>query len=75
MARLRVAGAPVPRVFAFEVGDENEVGSAFVLMEFLPGNIALDEAKYERPRWGVMPLDYWSTCYRSMAAAHVSMSP
>lgn len=76
MALLRAAGALVPRDFAFDAGDEDGVGvgSAFVLMEFIPGNIGLNEAdKYERLGWGLIPLEHWSTCYRSMALAHVRM--
>lgn len=74
MALLRAAGAPVPRVFVFDAGGGDGVGSAHVLMEFFQGNIALGEAdKYERPRWGLIPLEHRSTCYKSMALAHVSI--
>ena len=65
--------APVPRVFAFELDDSNPAGSAFVLLEFIPGSTAAGEARdYEEPRWGLIPFQHCHTCYPSMAAAHVS---
>ncbi|KAL4935705.1 hypothetical protein BDV06DRAFT_234005 [Aspergillus oleicola] len=33
---------PVPRVFAYESGENNPVGAAFILMEVLPGSVAMD---------------------------------
>ncbi|KAB8256638.1 hypothetical protein BDV32DRAFT_161110 [Aspergillus pseudonomiae] len=33
---------PIPKVFGYEVNDENIVGSAFILMEFLLGSSAMD---------------------------------
>ncbi|TID06559.1 hypothetical protein CH35J_000295 [Colletotrichum higginsianum] len=36
---------PVARIFAFKLDDANAARSAFVLLEFLPGNNAADEAR------------------------------
>ncbi|KAI0105193.1 hypothetical protein F4776DRAFT_647632 [Hypoxylon sp. NC0597] len=67
--------APVPRIFAFNHGDMHTAGSAFVLLELLPGNSAMDEADgYHRTDWGLIPLQYRQTFYRSMAAAHVQIA-
>ncbi|KNG83431.1 hypothetical protein ANOM_009700 [Aspergillus nomiae NRRL 13137] len=33
---------PIPKVFGYEVNDENIVDFAFILMEFLPGSSAMD---------------------------------
>ncbi|GKT71525.1 protein kinase-like domain protein [Colletotrichum tofieldiae] len=63
--------APVPQIFAFELDDANSTGSAFVLLEYLPGNNAADEAHgYKKIDWGLIPLQHRHTFYRTMAAAH-----
>jgi aminoglycoside phosphotransferase (APT) family kinase protein len=33
---------PLPRVFGYEIDSNNLTGVAFMLMEFLPGNVAID---------------------------------
>ena len=67
--------APVPRVFGFELDNSNPGGSAFVLLEFISGSTAAEEAlDYEDPRWGLIPFQHCHTCYPSMAAAHVSVT-
>ena len=67
--------ARVPRVFAFELDDSNLAGSAFLLLEYLPGNTAAEEARdNEEPSWGLIPFKHCHTCYPSMAAAHVSFT-
>lgn len=67
--------APVPQVFAFKLDDANPTGSAFVLLEYLPGNNAADEARsYKRTDWGLIPLQHRPTFHRTMAAAHVQIA-
>ncbi|KZL76510.1 protein kinase-like domain protein [Colletotrichum tofieldiae] len=67
--------APVPQIFAFELDDANSTGSAFVLLEYLPGNNAADEAHgYKKIDWGLIPLQHRHTFYRTMAAAHVQIA-
>ncbi|TQN64536.1 hypothetical protein CSHISOI_10890 [Colletotrichum shisoi] len=66
--------APVPRIFAFEL-DGKSTRSAFVLLEFLPGNNATDQARdYERIDWGLIPLQNRLVFYRTMAAAQVQIA-
>lgn len=65
---------PVPRVFAFETGDDDPVGEPFVLFELLPGNTAMEEAEnYEMGDWGVIPRQFRGTFYEALAKAHVSV--
>ncbi|CCF42546.1 hypothetical protein CH063_02862 [Colletotrichum higginsianum] len=67
--------SPVPRIFAFRLDDANAARSAFVLLEFLPGNNAADEARsYVRTDWGLIPLQHRHTFHRTMAAAHVQIA-
>ncbi|KAI5861921.1 hypothetical protein GGS23DRAFT_573791 [Durotheca rogersii] len=76
LAFLKTAtNAPVPQVFAFELDGANPAGVAFVLLEFLPGKTAMDEARdYNWAGWGLIPRQYRQTFYRSMAAAHVQIA-
>lgn len=73
MAMLKAhTKAPVPRVFASETDDANPTGVAFVLLEFFPGNTAMDEAReYKITDLGLIPSQFRQTFYHSMAAAHV----
>lgn len=64
--------APVPQVFAFELDDQNPTTSPFILLEFFPGNTAMDEARsYNITDGGLIPLQFRQAFYRSMAATHV----
>lgn len=67
--------APVPQIFAFNVDDTQSPSAAYMLLEFFPGNTAMDEARgYARTDWGLIPCHYRRTFYRSMAAAHVRLT-
>ncbi|KAJ8129924.1 hypothetical protein O1611_g3704 [Lasiodiplodia mahajangana] len=75
MALLKSHMTMVPRVFAFELDDAQPAGVAFVLLEFFPGNTAMDEARdYDRIDWGLIPRQHRQAFYRSMAAAHVQIT-
>ncbi|KAK2037739.1 hypothetical protein LZ31DRAFT_509183 [Colletotrichum somersetense] len=66
--------APVPQVFAFAL-DADLTGSAFVLLEYLPGNNAADQAHdYVRTDWGLVPPQNRPAFYRTMAAAQVQIA-
>jgi len=70
-----VSGAPVPQVFAFELGDANPIRSAYVLLEFVPGNTAMDEARrHDKPAGQLIPSRYQQPFFRSMATAHVGLA-
>ncbi|KAG8406703.1 hypothetical protein J3458_021039 [Metarhizium acridum] len=65
---------PVPRVFAYEVDENNDIGVPYILMEFIPGNTAMDAAGgYEKHR-GQIPLAYRLNFYRSVAKCHLQMT-
>lgn len=64
---------PVPRVFAyeFELEDKNTVGNAFILMEVLPGSVAMDTLGGHKAHRGVIPKQHRQRFYRSVARCHV----
>jgi hypothetical protein len=65
--------ALVPQIFAFELNDQNLTMSSFVLLEFFPGNTAIDEARhYDITDGGLIPEQFWQPFYFLMAATHVS---
>jgi hypothetical protein len=62
---------PVPQIFAYEFDENNSVSAAYILMELLPGSVAMDAlGGYEAHR-GVIPREYRQTFYRSVAKCHV----
>ncbi|KAJ2975187.1 hypothetical protein NUW58_g8429 [Xylaria curta] len=65
---------PIPQVFACEVNSENPVGVPFVLMEFLPGNTAMDAAGGYDVHRGQIPFTYRPKFYRSVAECHVKIT-
>lgn len=62
---------PVPEVFAYEVNENNDVGVPFILMEFIPGNTAMNAAGGSDQHRGRIPAQYRPTFYRSVAQCHV----
>ncbi|KAH7303716.1 kinase-like domain-containing protein [Stachybotrys elegans] len=67
--------ALVPQVFAYELDDQNLAMVPFVLLEFLPGNTAMDEARsYDIIDGGLIPVKFRQVFYRSMAATHVQIA-
>ena len=63
---------PVPQVFGYETNDSNLVGVAFILMEFLPGNVAMDaDGGYETHN-GEIPPQHKINFYNEMAQVQVS---
>ncbi|KAJ5943995.1 hypothetical protein N7516_004163 [Penicillium verrucosum] len=63
---------PVPRVFAYDFDENNSVSAAFILMEVLPGTVAMDAlGGYEAHR-GVIPKEYRQNFYRSVAKCHLT---
>ncbi|KAI1289114.1 kinase-like domain-containing protein [Xylaria venustula] len=65
---------PVPDVFAYEIDDDNPVGVPFILMEFLPGNTAMDAAGGYDVHRGQIPFAYRPKFYRSVAECHVQIT-
>ncbi|ELR06926.1 hypothetical protein GMDG_02296 [Pseudogymnoascus destructans 20631-21] len=75
MAILRErSNIAVPRVFGYETNDSNPVGVAFILMEFLPGNVAMDvDGGYETHN-GEIPPQHKTTFYNEVAQIQVEMA-
>lgn len=63
---------PVPKVFAYERDANNSVGVPYILMEFLPGNTAMDAAGGYEVHRGQIPSVHRQRFYRSVARCHVS---
>lgn len=63
---------PIPRIFAYEADDNNPVQAAFILMELLPGIVAMDALGGHEVHRGVIAKQYRQNFYRSVAKAHVS---
>ncbi|KAK5788374.1 hypothetical protein VI817_009332 [Penicillium citrinum] len=62
---------PVPRVFGYDTNEENPVGSAYILMEFLPGIAAMDALGGYKVHRGVIARGRRQNFYRSVAKCHV----
>jgi aminoglycoside phosphotransferase (APT) family kinase protein len=63
---------PVPRVFGYEVDSNNPIGVAFILMEFLPGNVAIDANGGYATNKGQIPHEHRPSFYNSVAQIQVS---
>lgn len=61
----------VPRVFVYNTDMNNAVGTAFMLIEMLPGIVAMDALGGHKVHGGVIPVEYRKTFYRSVAKCHV----
>lgn len=61
----------VPKVFAYALDDQNPAGVAYMLIEVLPGTVAMDALGGYEVHRGVIPMQYRQPFYRSVAAAHV----
>ncbi|KAJ5713875.1 uncharacterized protein N7483_011056 [Penicillium malachiteum] len=65
---------PVPRLFAYEADENNPVGVAFMLIELLPGIVAMDpNGGYEVHR-GMIPKEYRPNFYSFVAKYHVHLT-
>ncbi|KXG54388.1 uncharacterized protein PGRI_075320 [Penicillium griseofulvum] len=65
---------PVPRVLAYELDENNAVGVAFILIEVLPGSVAIDALGGYDVHRGVIPREHRQTFYRSVARQHVQLT-
>ncbi len=62
---------PVPEVFGYESDNSNPVGAAFMLMEFVPGDTAMDSFGGWHKHHGEIPAEHKPKFYRSMARYQV----
>ncbi|KAI0190544.1 kinase-like domain-containing protein [Astrocystis sublimbata] len=65
---------PVPHIFAYEANIDNPVGAPFILMEFLPGNTAMDAAGGYEVHKGEIPSVYRTGFHRSVAKCQVQIT-
>jgi hypothetical protein len=66
---------PVPRIFAFESTTSNPVGMPFFLMEFVPGNTAMDAFGGYDVHHGEIPARHKPVFMRQVAKIQVLFSP
>ncbi|OAQ67617.1 protein kinase-like protein [Pochonia chlamydosporia 170] len=65
---------PVPEIFAYEVNENNDVCVPFILMEFIPGNTAMNAAGGYDEHRGRILAQHRPTFYRSVAQCHLQMT-
>lgn len=68
------SGIPVPDVYGFDLRLENQAGTPFVLMEFIPGNTAMDSFGGYRTHRGETPTQFRSGFHQAMADIQVQMT-
>ncbi|KAH6634628.1 hypothetical protein B0J18DRAFT_471501 [Chaetomium sp. MPI-SDFR-AT-0129] len=64
----------VPKVFAFSLDENNPAAVAYMLIEVLPGIVAMDALGGYDVHRGVIPAQYRPQFYRSVAACHVQIT-
>lgn len=65
----------VPEVYTHAADEGNPVGVAYMLIELLPGIVAIDALGGYEVHRGVIPAYHRESFYRSVAASHVRSSP
>ncbi|KAJ5145900.1 uncharacterized protein N7515_000464 [Penicillium bovifimosum] len=65
---------PVPQVFAYESDEDNPVKIAYILMELLPGSVALDALGGYEVHGGEIPKRHRPNFYRLVAKCHVQFT-
>ncbi|TQN67095.1 hypothetical protein CSHISOI_08343 [Colletotrichum shisoi] len=65
---------PVPRVFGYQLTDENPIGAAFILMDFLPGNVAVDACGGYAAHQGEIPTEHRHGFYKSIARIQLEIT-
>ncbi|KAK6224843.1 hypothetical protein QIS74_03170 [Colletotrichum tabaci] len=65
---------PVPRVLAYDTDEDNAAAAPFMLIEVLPGIVAMDALGGYAEHRGVIPTRYRQAFYQSVAKCHVQMT-
>jgi hypothetical protein len=65
---------PVPGVFAYALDENNPAAVAYMLIEVLPGIVAMDALGGYEVHRGVIPTQYRRHFYRSVATCHVQIT-
>jgi aminoglycoside phosphotransferase (APT) family kinase protein len=66
---------PVAEVFAYELDEDNPVGAPFILMELLPGSVAMDTMGGYAVHRGIFPTECLESLCRSVAKCQVCDFP
>ncbi|KAI1182632.1 kinase-like domain-containing protein [Nemania serpens] len=64
----------IPRIFDYELTANNPIGVAFILMEFLPGNVAMDAFGGWASHYGAIPPEHRYSFYSSVARMQVELT-
>lgn len=65
----------IPRVFAYALDENNPAAAAYMLIEAIPGIVAMDALGGHDVHRGVIPTQHRQRFYRSVAACHVRHEP
>ncbi|OHE98388.1 hypothetical protein CORC01_06384 [Colletotrichum orchidophilum] len=65
---------PVPQVFTYDTDANNAANTAYMLIEVLPGIVAIDALGGHKVHGGVIPMRYRQTFYRSVAKCHIQIT-
>lgn len=65
---------PVPKVFAYKLNNGNPAGVAYILMEVIPGIVAMDALGGREVHRGDIPAPYRQTFYRAVSRCHVRLN-
>ncbi|KAK3899527.1 hypothetical protein C8A05DRAFT_46429 [Staphylotrichum tortipilum] len=65
---------PVPRVFSYKIYDEHLIGAAFMLTEFLPGNVAIDLDGGNKVHQGRIPPGHRPSFYTAVVQIQAQFS-
>jgi hypothetical protein len=63
---------PVPKIFAYEASDDNAIGVAFMIMEYIPADTAMDSFGGFSTHRGEIPPQFKEKYYNAMAEIQVS---
>lgn len=65
---------PVPRILSYDLDPKGPAGVPFILMELIPGTVAMDALGGYNAHRGVIPRRHRPNFYRSVAACHVQIT-
>lgn len=65
------SGLIIPKVYAYAFDKDNPAAVAYMLIEVLPGIVAMDALGGHKVHRGMIPTQYRQNFYRSVAKCHV----
>jgi hypothetical protein len=64
----------VLQIFGYKIDNKNPTGVVFILIEFLPGNVAIDAGSRYKTYYSIIPLQYQAGFYNTIAQVQVKYS-